>query len=700
MAAGADVNLGIDIEKKGQGDKEAATGLELVAKAADNAADELRQLDRKLLETRAAMVAAGKTFAQTGDISPFKQAIKDQREIVQVRRSLMQLGDDSDKAAKRMRAAFEAALSDKKSGIFGFFKGGSIANELIPQMQSSGLQAGTVFAGGFRGALVSLAGPIGLVVGPPLVAAIGASIAGATLSGLGLGAIAAGVALQFSRPEVKGAAADLGAYLKSQLTDATSGFGDRFIVGLQALRRESEPLWTGLRAGLQSLEPYVGNLLARLGEGLGKLGPGLQKSLEAAGPALGAIAKNLPTLLNAVSIFLEQVSKGGKGAAEAIDAISKTIAVTVAGTGFAIHGLTAAFETMVTVADKATGILGKIPVIGAPWAKLHDYVHGVATSFEESQLAAGGAAAGLFDVTGAANAASGAFATLSRDAKSVFDTFMSVDQAAIAVRAAMASLEESIRSNGTSLDINTDKGRANAQALLAGAQAAEQQREAMIESGKSAAYANQVYQDNIATLIRDAVQHGITAQAVENLIGKYRSVPGNVTTGFQTPGLLEAIGNARGLRQALDAVDGRIARASVVTTYLTIRDEITGGSAGPRRGVDTAQAFGGIVAAARGLIANGPTVLFGERTLPEAYIPAPNSGITQQRADALLGTAASWWGRRLAPAGGAAAQPQTVVLELSSDGGAAADLVLELLRKAVKPRGGNVQMIVAGKAAQ
>jgi hypothetical protein len=42
----ADVALNIDISKQGEGDKAAAAGLELVAKAADDAKDELAQLDR------------------------------------------------------------------------------------------------------------------------------------------------------------------------------------------------------------------------------------------------------------------------------------------------------------------------------------------------------------------------------------------------------------------------------------------------------------------------------------------------------------------------------------------------------------------------------------------------------------------------------------------------------------------------------
>jgi hypothetical protein len=65
----ADVELGVQITKKGEGDKEAASGLELVARAADNAADELPSLIGSCSRPGRSMVAAGKEFAKTGDIS-------------------------------------------------------------------------------------------------------------------------------------------------------------------------------------------------------------------------------------------------------------------------------------------------------------------------------------------------------------------------------------------------------------------------------------------------------------------------------------------------------------------------------------------------------------------------------------------------------------------------------------------------------
>jgi hypothetical protein len=706
---GADVNLGIDIEKKGAGDKEAAAGLELVAKAADNAADELKQLDRKLLETRTAMVAAGKTFAQTGDISPFKALLKDQRELSTVSKTLSKFSDDAAKqaeqAAQRMKKAFDDALSDKRGGIFGgFFKGGVI-DAVIPQMESGGFQAGTVFAGGFRSALVGLAGPIGLVVGPPLVAAIGASIAGATLTGLGLAAIAGGIALQFKSPAVHDAATDLGQFIKQQLTEATEGFGPRFVAGITALRREAEPLWAELRTGLQSLDPYVANLLVRLGEGLAKLGPGLEHALQAAGPALGALSKNIPTLLNAVGIFFDELGKGGKGAAQAIDAITKTVANLIVMLGTTLRIASEVFSAMATAGDKVTGVLAgifnalaKIPGVGpliqgvaAAFSSLHGYAHGVAVSFDEAGLSATGSTnamkSGADGATQSIYGTGNAVQALNNKISDLLGQALSVKQAELGMAQALTGVADSAKQQGTSLDFATAKGQANASALLAGAQAAAQHRQALLAAGASADFATAAYNRDIDSLFAAANAAHFNAGQVNGLIGNLRAVPGNTTANVTVNGVDAATEKVIGLSRAINSLHDRVVTTTLVQNTITgqVRESVNPG----RR----LEAFGDIVAAARGLVASAPTVVFGERTLPEAYIPAPNSGISQQRADTLLSTAASWWGRRLVPAGagGGLNVNITVNAPLGVDSQQVGEEIVRVIRQKVRGYGGNVQ---------
>lgn len=674
----ADVNLNIDINKKGEGDKEAAAGLELVAKAADDAKDELAALDRKLLETRAAMVAAGKTFSTTGDISPFKALQKDARELGQVRKAIASAVADAEKAA----ASFDR-VGSKTGTVFsdGFFKG---VKQVVPRLFGAGLQGGDAFGEGFlatAGKVIVAGGPVLIPAIAALTAAAGAALAGGILAGTGLGAIATGIALQFKSPLVHDAATSLGDYVKDELTKATSGFGLKFAEGITALKREAEPLFVDIRQGLTSLEPYVANLLARLGEGLAKLGPGLGRALEAAGPVLGALSKNIPTLLNAVGIFFEEISRGGKGAALAIDAITKTVAGLIVELGKSLYVASKVFEGMAIAGDKVTGILAKIPGIGKEWEALHNYVHGVAVSFQESQLAAGGASAAINGTAGAAQKAAEAFQAQQAAAQALrnqidglISASLGLAGADLQLRTDEAGLVDLHKQNGAALQGNSAQALANQQAFLGLARDLEATRQAEIAHGASLQEANAHLQANADALVNMATKAGFDRGQVEALISSMLAIP-NVNRTIQ----IDEIRTHTDIYRVIDQTGN-----------------ITGGSPYQRSASQLGlQAFGGIVAAARGLIASSkPAIVFGERTLPEAYIPAPNSGISQGRADALLGTAASWWGRRMVPAGGGSATTHRVVLQWPN-GEVLADIVLDPLRNKIRVLGGgNVQAVL------
>jgi hypothetical protein len=130
-------------------------------------------------------------------------------------------------------------------------------------------------------------------------------------------------------------------------------------------------------------------------------------------------------------------------------------------------------------------------------------------------------------------------------------------------------------------------------------------------------------------------------------------------------------------------------RITVETVYTTTG---SAGTASGRAGSIRPVAHGDIIGAARGMVASSaPTVVFGERTLPEAYIPAPNSGISRSRADALLGTAASWWGRRLVPAGGGGGAVQVELSWAGAPAGSLEDAITGMITARVVNAGGSVQ---------
>lgn len=629
----ADDTRGFDAEVKSAGNDLGAMGVEAKASAreteamgrqADTAAKSTKTLGDETEKTKQKTTELGgetrKTKQETtslGDeISKTSTRMADlRREITETEQNVRDLAKawvatrntdvqtmlrGQQDALRGLRAEYEKVKQDAEKGpglVARLFNVAtpSLSNSEIKAVKDAGLKAGTAFSGGFLSSAARIVGAGAPVLVPALVALVGGAAVAAGLGTVGGAAIAAGIVAQFSDPRVKGAALDLGTYLKTQLVESTTGFVGPFTSGIAALKREASPLWADLQRGFQSLEPYVANFLVKIGEGLAKLGPGLGRAMESAGPILGAIAKNIPTVLNGVNIFFDEISKGGKGATEAIDAIMKAVSLLVAAFGFALRGAVNLYDFMVQASDKITGLAAKVADALGPAAgpggtaikKLADYTHGVATSFDESKLSADGASGALDMFTGSADSAdtaagglAGAVGMVNDRMSTAIGTMSGLDGAAVTMSGSLQSLKDSISQNGTSLDINTQSGRANVQAMLDGVQSAEALRQAQINSGLSAAYADSEYQKNIESLRQVMLNAGMNKDAVDAMIQKYLHVPGSVSTSILTPGMDDALRKADGLKQVLQNLDGSVSRASVITYYTS---EVLG--ARPAKGV-------------------------------------------------------------------------------------------------------------------
>jgi hypothetical protein len=643
-------------------------------------------LTSEIDKTKAALKALGDEFARGGEV--------DVNRIRSLSTELSRLQRARDQLNKRDVGS---------KGILGGLLGSSVNNsDITALMAKQGAAGGSAFGDGFLAALKPFALPAALVIGPPLVAALGAVVSGAALGTVGLGAIAAGIAAQFNDPKVRGSVTDLGNYVLAQFRGLTAGFVDRFSSGIAALKREMSPLWSDLQAGFRSLDPYVANLLARLGEGLAQLGPGLGRALQAAGPVLGAISKNIPTLLNGINIFFDEISKGGKGAAEAIDMIMKTISALIVVTGTALRGLSNAFDFMVQGMDKVTGILAKIPGIGEPWKLLHGYVHGVATSFDETKLSADGATGPLNNVRDSlagiglgATLTANEFGTLSSKISATATTsdalagamsdkllgsMMSLDQATLGFAQSQNQLIDATNRNGTELDIATDKGQANRQAILGVVAANIRNYDALIQAGAGADFAAAQYDDNTRSLEEQLRQAGFTQGAIDDLIGKYRGVPATVDTDIKTYGLQEAINSLDDAIRLANNLDGRV---SVITIEERHRTTYTNDI--PPSQFFKGIAHGGVVSYAQGGVhdykmslrpdytarsgllkpSNPGTILAGEpSTGGEVF--GPRLGVSHERGLQLAGVLAGWHGGmvvKAGPMGGGGGGTQTVVHE-------------------------------------
>lgn len=379
-----------------------------------------------------------------------------------------------------------------------------------------GAQQGVKFLGQAFGSLppqaqagiaAGIAGAV-LLGGP----AIGAALSGALLAGVGGIGLAAGIATQIkTNPAVAEAFRGLGAELKQDLSVATAGFAPILIQGAREFGdvfRQTTPL---LKQGLDALAGPTQRIIAGLEGFLRNGAPGFVDALKSSSVVLNELAADLPTLGRDFSIFFTEIGHGAAGGADAIGQITHAFGILLVATGAELDLLSKVFSGFEVAADLASG---NITGFAQHMAEMTSNTHDGADQAKDlnNQLDALG---------GSASSAADGIDKLNASVDKMISGNLSADQAAIQNRAAIDALSQSLQDNGRNWDINTEKGRANQQALLNAIQAAEQKRQADVANGKDAIQAAQDYNQEVDALLGVAGKAGDAKSKLDALKGKY-----------------------------------------------------------------------------------------------------------------------------------------------------------------------------------
>lgn len=139
-------------------------------------------------------------------------------------------------------------------------------------------------------------------------------------------------------------------------------------------------------------------------------------------------------------------------------------------------------------------------------------------------------AAGLEDVGDEADAAEEKIKGLKDQIRLTLGVQIDAKQRAIEWKNSIAELSGVVDENGRSLNQNTEKGRANASALLDRVEAAMANAEAELESGVAYDKVRGKYAKNIDQLRDAAIKAGLNRDEVDKLIGSYKKLPEEVET--------------------------------------------------------------------------------------------------------------------------------------------------------------------------
>jgi hypothetical protein len=302
-----------------------------------------------------------------------------------------------------------------------------------------------------------------------------------------------------------------------------------------------------------------------------------KKAYEDNKPAVDALVGGLGLLLGAlvkVGFFLS-----GQAIKIAFEGIGLVVGALFQGIGL----LVGAFKTVIDVGARVLGALADVPGFG--WAKdgatllgglsvTLDHVGSSSTTTSTSLTNAGTAAGYTQDKADKLAAANTGLKTAQDNLNTAIQTsvdkftilnggVLAQQKAADNLAASEDALAKSVADNGTSLDGNTEKGRAN-KAAIEGALSSLNDKiaadfranESTMGHSKALEIANQQLVDGKAKLEAQAAQLGLNKDQTDALVSSILKTPDTITTDFQN-NLTQAQQDIATFQAAVDAIHGK-----------------------------------------------------------------------------------------------------------------------------------------------
>jgi len=471
-----------------------------VQRACDDAADEVRRLTREL-----AVAAA---------------------EADRLRRAM----NDADRRANN-------PLRGAQRGLLGFrrqldnalqLNGNGLRNSLREAWNTMPIELKLAIVGAGVGMATILAGAIGSVLNAALLGVVGLGVLGAVVA----------VAAKTSNA-VQAAFSDTFRPITSQIAEFAREVGEGPLIKSAKIFGDT---WHDISADVRDLFKDAGEHIEPLASDLAQLVenvmPGLREGLQAAGPVLDELAASLPAIGTAISDMFHDLSEDGaaQGAVKGMRVLAATVIATFRTIGAVVGWLSRQFNTTTMfVADMLT-LLSHIPVIGKMFegaaASARDFANagsGTGRVLGETAEAADDASTAMYRQSAAARKAGEELYNLTRRLGELLDLELGVADANINWEQTWDDLTRSVQENGRSLDIHTEKGRANMQALRDSADAARQKFEADIAaaggasaSAEATAAATQKYLADLGALREHARALGLDTTKIDEVIAAYQ----------------------------------------------------------------------------------------------------------------------------------------------------------------------------------
>lgn len=512
-----------------------------------------------------------------------------------------------------------------------------------------------------------------------------------------------------------------------KLAGPVRGFADDVGKAFEELIPALDPVANATDKVLEKLGPALQDTVHSVSAGMSDLANSVAKNPNALADTargIGDVARQSLDLLknlNDMNGSIEHIT----GGLSAVDIVMAGLSGTLGGLNLAVAGGSSALGAL----DKLTTPVGQGFTYTATTAKEAATAAGYWTQgLSKAQLAAMG-------ITGAAKEAGGATESMTdkfNRQKSKTDAllaslfqlqngYLQLSGAQISYQAALDAGTKSAKENGKTLDINTEKGRNNMTALNQLAQATNGQTESMIRNNKGTTAAYRTAAVARENFVRLAQQMGATKPQAEAMARSMIAIP-NVSrearlkankadldaklaaakkqladpklTATKRAKLEATIAQLQkqiaSAQATINGLHGKTVVANVITKYTSVGSRSSGvGVGGGHQITGKGSWDGGIVMPA---LARGGSPLSARQFLAGEYgaeiVDVDGTGNVRV-------TPAGNTARRLKQAGGmGGVQEIRLVLEGRGDVG---DFLIKMLQPAIRDRGGNVNVVLAGK---
>lgn len=466
---------------------------------------------------------------------------------------------------------------------------------LIKSAPGAGMDMASGLMGALRKGMKGPAGPYMLaalggaaVTTGPLVGAILASGIGA---GLATGAIGAGIALAVQDPEIKHAAGQTGERIGDTLKSAAVPFKGAVMQALAdgeaAVRRWEpsirrifassagflRPLTAGITGLVDKVLPAGERLIARMGPTFASIASGLTMVGIEIGGMFDSLSDNAPEMAAGMTAAFALIAGSVRTVAQVVNGLTETFGFFMEMTFKAyemVGGLGAALQTVPgpvgEIGDRLVGMSARVAEGKVRWDEMKNAAH------DSTSVAAQGVT-GVSDRTALLALSMGAAVTATGSLSAAFQALnghaLNAREAESAYQAAIDGVTASIKQNGKTLDLNTEKGRANDAAIRTLISSVTQKAQAVYDEtaatqGSAAAEraAAGVYEQGRKQLIKNLTQILGNADAARELANKIMGIPKHWGTEVNLDDKATPV--AKRIRQEIQKIHGKTVPITIV----------------------------------------------------------------------------------------------------------------------------------------